>query len=274
MLTHGFGHSVPVLQGQLRVNVCAFLHEVSSLTGRGAPSDSSLAAAALEKIEENPASSSRLSDAFVWRKMVERQRRWFLQGAGFEPARDEYNRFLPSPFNPLPQLNPQDKLQERRYIANLATALNFPVKQPRLIATIGSPDELSTHELPSSWALKPVGASYSKGVVLVRDGFQRGQPFNRRRTVAWLKKVVAGEDLDSEKRLQVTAQGLKESQALRWNASAFLIEELVNDESGSLPPIDYRCTAHRLPPAARCPLLPPPPPLPHPYPPTHALFHP
>ena len=95
------------------------------------------------------------SQCFLWRKMLERQNRWFLRGSDGQPLRDEDSRFIASPANPLPMLNPFDKLWERRHME----ALGVPC--PKLIAVLTSPSELFDLEprLPPSWVLKPVGAA-------------------------------------------------------------------------------------------------------------------
>ena len=63
--------------------------------------------------------------------------------------------------------------------------------QPRLIAAIASPEELLTISLPPSWALKPVGAAYSEGLVLVRDGIDllSRRPISLRHTVQYLQQL-------------------------------------------------------------------------------------
>ena len=95
---------------------------------------------------------------FLWRKMLERQRRWFEHGADGQPLRDEHARFLPSAANPLPQLNPFDKLLEREY----CEAMGVP--QPKLVAVIRTPNELLSLELPPSWVLKPARSARSSKI--------------------------------------------------------------------------------------------------------------
>ena len=55
--------------------------------------------------------AAQMGDGFLWRKMVERQRQWYESdgdaAAGHPPRRDSSARFVPSAFNPLPQLSPQ-----------------------------------------------------------------------------------------------------------------------------------------------------------------------
>ena len=97
------------------------------------------------------------AEAFIWQKMLERQRRWWEHGADSKPLRDECARFVPSAANPLPRLNPFDKLMERAYLESLGAP------QPRLLARLDNVEELLSmaSSLPRSWVLKPVGAAYS-----------------------------------------------------------------------------------------------------------------
>ena len=75
-------------------------------------------------------------ECFIWRKMLERQRRWWVHdeggggAAGSLPLRDEHSRFVPSERNPLPMLNPFDKLWERSHMEAMGVA------QPRLLAVV------------------------------------------------------------------------------------------------------------------------------------------
>jgi hypothetical protein len=184
-----------------------------------------------------------MEDAFFWKKMLERQRRWFVHGADGKPIRDECNRFVPSVENPLPELNPFDKRWERDFM----TKLGMP--QPGLIAAITEPDELLklAPTLPQSWVLKPVGAAYSDGVYIVHKGTDctpsergegslvrpRSRPLDVPSIVAQLNTLRS----TGGRRAEV----LGSSRKLEWNLSAFLLEELVECESGIFPPIDYRC---------------------------------
>ena len=183
------------------------------------------------------------AQSFLWRKMLERQRRWFQLGADGQPLRDEDSRFIASPANPLPMLNPFDKLWERRHME----ALGVPC--PKLIAVLTSPAELLAlaPRLPPSWVLKPVGAAYSDGVFIVRDNCdvtptERGEancaraaskPLDLPAIVAKLEGLCASAGR--------SAKVLGKQRTLGWNLSAFLVEELVQCESGLSPPIDYRC---------------------------------
>lgn len=184
-------------------------------------------------------------EAFIWRKMLERQKRWWQHGEDGKPLRDESFRFVPSSSNPLPNLNPFDKLQERQFLQSLCGI----VPQPELVACIRRPDELLALAitLPKSWVLKPVGAAYSDGVYVVRDGLDvtpsaRGEancalasskPLDLHAIVRQLNQLAAHGGRD--------ATVLGSQRTLEWNLSCWLVEKYVECESCATIPIDYRC---------------------------------
>ena len=78
--------------------------------------------------------------------------------------------------------------------------------QPRLLATITAPHELANLELPDAWALKPVGAAYSQGLVLVDGGKvlnNQGLPYNLWEVVPKLFGKLFGSKGKPDKRLCV-----------------------------------------------------------------------
>ena len=75
-------------------------------------------------------------DTFFWRKMLERQRRWFEHDLSGKPVRDECSRFVPSADNPLPELNPFDKQWERAFMERLGAP------QPRLATLAGRREKM------------------------------------------------------------------------------------------------------------------------------------
>lgn len=187
-------------------------------------------------------------EAFIWSKMLERQKRWWVHGADGKPVRDHLSRFVPSAANPLPALNPFDKLAEREYLQSfLANNGQRIVSQPKLIACIRSPSELQSISLPQRWVLKPVGAAYSDGVFVVRDGFDVTPSARGEANCA----LASSKPLDIEaivSRLNaLTTHGGRDvnvfgsQRTLEWNLSCWLVEEYVSCESGAMVPIDYRC---------------------------------
>ena len=301
VLVHPHGHTLPRLAAApLGAKVDEFLRGVVAAAAAAGPSSvgirSTAASAASAATAGDVAAPRKLmSDAFLWRKMVERQQRWFAResaaggggsrgggggsggggggsglggglGGGGQPLYDDQHRFVPTAANPLPQLSPQDKLMQRAYL----DARGVP--QPRLLATIRHPEELARLELPSSWALKPVGAAYSEGLVLVRDGRDAltGLPWNMWDVVSQLRRVQAkhGEDAggggggggcsggggggsgghggghvsggSGGGGVGLDPRQGDASQHMRYNCGCFLIEELVKCEHGASKPVDYR----------------------------------
>ena len=135
-------------------------------------------------------------------------------------------------------------LVQRKYL----DAVGVP--QPRLLATITAPHELATLELPDAWALKPVGAAYSQGLVLVDGGKvlnNQGLPYNLWEVVANIRGVQATGCHCHRHRLLLHLHHLTSSipslvQAMhgrvavteagsdvRYNCECFLVEELVKD---------------------------------------------
>lgn len=238
-LRHSGGHTLPLLDATSRHVVVKFLCVVS-----GSIAEDDFEHVEVEDIARSQLHdmTSRTGDAFLWRKLIERQRRWFEHDDSGQPVRDECNRFVPSRFNPLPRLNPLDKLAERSFFEELGIPL------PKLLATIELPNDLIGlwDTLPQSgWVIKPVGAAYSNGVTVVRSGVDvfSGKPVDMRRVIARLialkRRGGRPSYLDSPDGSQ-----RRQQQHLLWNTSSFLIEELVIDEHDMAPPTDYRVRAH------------------------------
>ena len=100
-------------------------------------------------------SSASNENEFIYRKMIERQRRWYEHDKG-DMLRDERGRFVPTAVCPFPEWSPQDKLMERAWLESLPT--NVP--QARLITSFQHPSELLelVHTLPSTgFVIKPAG---------------------------------------------------------------------------------------------------------------------
>ena len=126
-------------------------------------------------VPENPACASirwrpRLyggPDPFIWRKIIDRQKRWYKHDADVRLVITP--DFGPHPLaaNPLPRLTWYDKLSDRRWLEDHGVD-----EMPRLLASFSEPHELLTlmPRLPSSWVLKPAGAADSFGVTVDRGG--------------------------------------------------------------------------------------------------------
>ena len=154
---------MPVLNAASHEVVVRFLHVAS---GALPLSDFEYVEIKDVALAQGHGSSSRTGSVFLWRKLIERQRRWFLHDKSGQPIRDDRNRFVASKVNPLPRLNPHDKLAERSFFEELG------VPVPKLLATIESPSELIelADTLPADgWVIKPVGAAYSTGVTCACD---------------------------------------------------------------------------------------------------------
>lgn len=165
---------------------------------------------------------SRSEEPFIWFKLLERQRRWYVHDAQLQLVRDSQNRFVPTPANPF-SFSQLDKLAERSFLDKL----NVP--QPRLITRI--PIDQLRHKLPqfatanqaASFVMKPVGAGHSFGVTIVRQGIdvtRGGVPFD--------VHAVAAELCDMAAVGGCTHQG----QFFPFNFSSVLLEECVVDEMG------------------------------------------
>jgi 3-oxoacyl-(acyl-carrier-protein) synthase/acyl carrier protein len=165
-------------------------------------------------------------DAFIWHRLLDRQQRWFEHNRDGSVCRDQQGRFVPTPSFPFPfaQL---DKLAERRFLE----ARGVPL--PKLLAVLSSPAELLTLALPSSWVVKPVGAGHSDGVVIVHDGHVLSHRTGSRSLD--LQQVVA--DLFA---LVDAGGSWHNGKFFAWNVSQFLVEELVIDERGNIPPSDLK----------------------------------
>ena len=102
-------------------------------------------------------------DAFVWRKMVKRFRRWYQHDEKMQLARDECNRVIPTAANPLPDCDQFDKVNHRRFLGKIGAPT------PRLLYVLKRPAELLdvVATLPKSWVIKPTGAAYNDGVSVI-----------------------------------------------------------------------------------------------------------
>ena len=168
-------------------------------------------------------------EAFIWDKLAARQLRWYEHDENRELLRDKDNRFVGTAANPFP-FTQLDKLKERRFLDSL------DVPQPSLLHVLPQeslPDSLVglAPSLPTSFAIKPVGAGHSFGVTIVRDGLDL-----TRNSVPFDVETVARE------LMELASRGVchHEGHAFRFNFSSFLIEELVIDERGFGAPTDYK----------------------------------
>ena len=129
VVLHAHGHALPRLSSQLARDVGDFLARARSMVSHRleAPPLALASGAGLGLAGAGGSSGRRseVSDAFLWRKMVERQRRWFAQDAEGDFCRDGSQRFVPTPANPLPFLSPQDKLMQRRYLVSAPPILRL-----------------------------------------------------------------------------------------------------------------------------------------------------
>ena len=107
--------------------------------------------------------------------------------------------------------------------------------QPRLLAILTQPEDLLQLELPPSWALKPVGAAYSKGLILIREGMDvlTGFPWN-----AW-HAIGIMRGLQQQQQERMAAADAAHS-VVQYNCESFIVEELVQDAHGAAKPVDYR----------------------------------
>ena len=99
--------------------------------------------------------SASTENEFIYRQMIERQRRWYKHDKG-NMLRDEQGRFVPTALCPFPEWSPQDKLLERAWLERIP--INVP--RARLIGTFQHPSELLelVHMLPSAgFVIKPAG---------------------------------------------------------------------------------------------------------------------
>jgi acyl-CoA synthetase (AMP-forming)/AMP-acid ligase II/acyl carrier protein len=167
--------------------------------------------------------------AFIYDKLVARQRRWYAHDERYELRRDDSNRFVGTAANPFP-FTQLDKLRERRFLEDLGIPL------PKLLHVLpkeGLREALGTLApgLPDNFVIKPVGAGHSFGVTIVRDGIdltRNGAPFDA---------GVVAEELS-----QMADRGScrHEGHVFPFNFSSFLIEELVEDEAGFAAATDYK----------------------------------
>ena len=79
-------------------------------------------------------------------------------------------------------------------------------------------------ELPPSWALKPVGAAYSEGLILIREGMDllTGFPWN-----AW-HAIGIMRGLQQQQQERMAAADAAHS-VVQYNCESFIVEELVQD---------------------------------------------
>lgn len=171
---------------------------------------------------------SSADEAFIWQRLVERQKRWYAHDEQMALRRDEHNRFVGTAANPFP-FTQLDKLAERAFLDGLG------VPQPRLLhaVPIGALQaELPrlAPRLPASFVVKPVGAGHSFGVTVVRDGR------NVTRGVAFDALSVADELV----RMSAAGGCQHEGKFFAFNFSHVLIEECVVDELGLPTPADYK----------------------------------
>ena len=168
-------------------------------------------------------------EGFIYDRLIERQKRWYRHDDHHALVRDANNRFVGTVANPFP-FTQLDKLKERAFL----TSFNIP--QPSVLHVLSKDDlpekliEIAP-SLPSSFALKPVGAGHSFGVTLVKDSrnlMRGGSPFDAAHVGAELS--------------QLAAKGYcrHEGKEFRFNFSAFVIEDLVEDECGFETPTDYK----------------------------------
>ena len=127
------------------LQVSAFLQSASAMSFLGSPSpQEAVSSGALGEgvVGCTGGDSSDISnnltfvpsnEAFLWRKLIERQNRWFQNQAG-QMRRDDLCRPIPTEANPVPSWNPNDKLIERAFLAEMG----IPVAP--LIATITDPE--------------------------------------------------------------------------------------------------------------------------------------
>ena len=111
VMLHQHAHTLPRLSTPLAERVTAFLKHAHS-----SRIDASHDHAEYASGDDGGPKTREVSDAFLWRKMVERQRRWYEQDAAGGFKRDCSYRFVPTLANPLPMLSPQDKLMQRHYL--------------------------------------------------------------------------------------------------------------------------------------------------------------
>ncbi|WP_171136700.1 AMP-binding protein [Ruegeria sp. HKCCC1038] len=166
---------------------------------------------------------------FIYEKLIERQRRWYVHDDKLRLVRDQDNRFVGTAANPFP-FTQLDKLKERTYLESLGVPL------PNLLHVLPKADLAQSlpsiaPELPCRFVLKPVGAGHSFGVTVVRDGLdltRNGSPFDVQRVTAELSAMAA--------------QGscTHEGKVYPFNFSTILIEELVEDACGFDTPTDYK----------------------------------
>jgi hypothetical protein len=189
-------------------------------------------ASALPSKEEQAAAGP-----FIWRQIVKRARSWYVHDAKGVLQRDPATmRWLPSPQAPLPELDPMDKYAIRQYLDKLGTP------QPKLLHVIREPRELLAVEgtLPKiGWVVKPAGAAYSDGVIVVHNGVMLNlgmKPLDVQAIVDELEKL-AGYGGRGAQLSNVTKEGASET---KWNMSCYLVEELVLDSEGGMPPTDYK----------------------------------
>ncbi|MEO0418977.1 MAG: AMP-binding protein [Pseudomonadota bacterium] len=166
---------------------------------------------------------------FIYERLIERQRRWYAHDERLQLKRDADNRFIGSAENPFP-FTQLDKLKERAYLEQLGVPL------PKLLHVL-SKDALQkalprlAPSLPKSFVIKPVGAGHSFGVTVVRDGLdltRNGAPFDPARIATELSEMARLGSCDHQ------------GKTFRFNFSAFLIEELVEDACGFGKATDYK----------------------------------
>ena len=230
VITQQHGHALPQMNAPLSARITAFL----SAAAKTVPPSVENAATATPQAAAGGGLSHgahEQSDGFLWRQIVERQRRWYeVDSTSGKLRRDRQQRFVPSAANPLPQLSPQDKIMQRVFLDQLE------VPQPRLLATIQAPEEILQLTLPPSWILKPIGAAYSEGLICCRDGIETtfGLPCVMWGVVAQLRELQA-----RQARHAASASTSESGVEMHYNCAAFLIEELVQDDHGPRP-VDYR----------------------------------
>ena len=166
---HNWGHALPGLKGseaseETGAIVTAFLSSITSSVPETMASTAAMASTppTIHSLGSTLWKSSR--EVFLWRKLVERQRRWYQHEAG-AMLMDADSRFLPSEANPFPGWSPQDKMMEREFVKGLSIS----VPMTAVIAVITDPSELLELSLPRSWVVKPIGASGFEGVSVINE---------------------------------------------------------------------------------------------------------
>ena len=186
-------------------------------------------AAAQVKAAAATVSASSAEGAFIWQRLVERQKRWYNHDAQMALRRDTLNRFVSTAANPFP-FTQLDKLAERGFLDT------FNVPQPALLHVLPIDtlaDELPrlAPTLPTAFVIKPVGAGHSFGVTVVRNGVnvtRGGVPFDALSVAHEMRRMAAAGGCTHE------------GKYFAFNFSKVLIEACVDDELGLPTPSDYK----------------------------------